>query len=365
MTKINYLRNRMKDEYESRKLEDAAIIGHTLIDEQEATQHFGKAFSDDLFNLALVYDELSQLDIALEFYAKSAHYLPNDDALAVAMRASSMAGVLARMGSRQVAAHFYSRARSIYSNVVGESHPSYADTLYNLGNLHALSNQRIPALRAHKKALKIREEAGTPEDILHSLHSIAFLFEDKGDKSQAANYAEAAVLHAKRHGTDADYSSACNYYAQILESTNQHEKALEMYACVLEKIAAMGCTRDTYADCLKNMAKINQHIGDTAHAEKCMVKALKAREFKSKERINDICFLIQLYLQDDTYDKAVRMLVYALAGIDEAGESADTAIDALLDALATAGDKTRLMEMIDQTRDLEKIREALDGVEGF
>ena len=365
MSKLSYLRIRMEDEYKNRNLDEAAKLGHTIINEQLVTQTLGKAFSDDLYNLALVYDELNLLDKALELYSKSTHYLPDDDAMAVAIRANNMGGVFARMGSTHVAAHFYYRARAILKDEVGTEHPSYGDVLYNLSNLYAQANDEDgydSVLRTHKQALKIRDKAGLHEDVLHSLHSIAFIYEEKGDEEQARFHARAAIIHASRHCADSDYISACNYFAQILESYGHHERALEMYSHVFDKIVATGCTRTTYADCLKTMAKISQKMGNIASAEEYMIRAIKARELDSKDKIDDICFLIRLYLQDDTYEKAVDMLVYALDDIGETdGKSVDAVIDALLDALAMAKDKPRLMEIIKKARDVDRIREVLSG----
>ena len=223
MTKISYLRKQMQAQYENRNLEEAAAIGRTLIAEQRRNRSLGKAFSDDLFNLGLVYDELGRVEEALEAYDLSTNFLADSDLNSWAMRSNNVGGVLAREGAGQMAGRFLARAHKFFRAANGAEHPSYADALYNLANFHgSAKGGASQALRLHKEALVIREKAGTPEDVLHSLHSIAFLHEGEGETAKASTYAEAAVLHAKRHGTDADYVSACNYMARILESNNQY-----------------------------------------------------------------------------------------------------------------------------------------------
>ncbi|MCL2572832.1 MAG: tetratricopeptide repeat protein [Defluviitaleaceae bacterium] len=345
MTKISHLRKSMSQAYHSRKLSEAAKLGETLIREHRAKNPHSPGLSDDLFNLALIYDELDQLEQAAMLYIESSHHIKTGDLTALAMRSNNLAGVLARIGALEPAYLHYQQAQHIYKRHLGSDHPSYADSLYNLANIAAEVFPDI-ALELHEEALEIRKKNGNSKDVLHSLHSMAFIHEEMGDYKKAASYGEAALNQA--YGLD--YVSACSYLAMLYESLNQHEKALEMYNQVIKN-----ADKSLHGDCLRSMATLNQAIGQTTMAEEYMLQHIKSQ--KEAGQLKDICFLIQLYLENDTYDKAVNILVYALNNMDTIS---DQNMDTLMDTLSQAKDKHQLLDAMRDANNAEKIRSILD-----
>jgi len=182
----------MKNEYVSRNLNEAAALGEALIKEQ-ISQTPGPGFSNDLFNLGLVYDEQNRLEKAAALYTKSLHHAGARDYEALATRSVNLAGVFARMEFFEPALHFYIQAREISKRHLGEEHPIYADTLYNLANLITDTDQDEAAISLHEEALAIREKTGLPDDILHSLHSLASLHGEAGDYEKALAYYSKAL----------------------------------------------------------------------------------------------------------------------------------------------------------------------------
>ena len=404
MTKISHLRKRMRDEYKNRNLAEAAALGDALISEHWNTQAPGPGCADDIFNLALIYDELNQLDKAANLYSESAQFLPENDFVALAKRSNNLGGVLARMGAIEPAFHFYSQAKHIYRRFLGENHPAYADSLYNLANMAASVNYTKEAMGWHTEALEIREKAGASGDIVNSLHSLAFLYENAGDYKKAASFAETALEQV----SDDNYASACNYLAQLYEADNESKKALALYNEVLGEISIAGCVRSDYlailsrkayltgttgdaaealklheevirmyhnltemdllgldnlfyANCQRNMAILSNALGDTSKAEEYMLASLKARKEAGGELMPDICFLLRLYLKDDAYEKAMDMLIYALMHADSPnGLESDKTVDILMETFDKAGNAHQLLEAMKDINNTEKIQPILE-----
>jgi len=398
----------MQEEYNARNLEEASTLGDALLNEHWATESHGISYANDLYNLALIFDEQNQLEKAAALYVESSQHISDNDFVALAKRSNNLGGVLARMGAYEPAYQFYMQARHIYKRHLGENHPTYADSLYNMANIAAEARHTDVALQLHTEALKIRASADNPEDTINSLHSIAFIHESTGDYKKAASFAEAALKQAQSQKSEATYTRACNYLARLYDALEQHEKALEMYKQTLDKMVKSGCKRGDYlsilsrkaylagktgkteealkhqeeafnmyhsltsldllkkdamfyADCLRNLAILNHSLGDTAQAEDYMLKSLKSRKKASGEIIEDICFLIQLYLQEDTYDKAMDMLVYALNCAESpTGPLADSTIETLMDALGQAEDKHKLLEAMKAVNSAEKVESILE-----
>ena len=400
MTKLNHLRNRVQTEYNNRKLEEAAELGEALLNEHYHLPEPAQGFTDDLYNLALIYDEMGQLDKAAALYSESSRHLEDNDFFSLAKRSSNLAGVLARMGAVEPAYHFFYQTKHIYQHFVKPNNPEYADSLYNLANISRAAGQVSDALKWHKEALKIREKSGTPDDILHSLHSIAFIHQQEGDYKEAISYAKKALEQASKN----DYASACIYLAELYEINDEDELALALYEEVLEKITKEGCKRTDYltvlcrkaylkgttgqiaesialhqevcrlyqsltnlntpgldelfyTNTLRNMAILNNAIGETNLAEKYMLQAIKTHKPESGDNIKDICFLIRLYLANDTYDKAIDMMIYALMNT---GEEEAKIINALTDAFTNAPDKQKLLAAMKNVNNYEKIQPILD-----
>ncbi|MCL2404583.1 MAG: tetratricopeptide repeat protein [Defluviitaleaceae bacterium] len=420
MTKIGYLRRRLNDEYHKRNLPRAADIGDALLKEH-MTNHFASpGYANDLFNVALVYDELGELERAASMYAASIrhicghgrqlpqtiflHSLSDAECLALSMRFNNLAGVLAQMGDYDQAREMYTWVRGLNSRAQPGHMQAVSDNLYNMGNVAACVNNKDEALRLHGQALIQRKQDGAAQDVINSLHSLANIYEQTGEYEKAIPFAESALEYSK----GGIHAGACCYLAELYELNCQHDKALELYEKVLEEISETGCMRrdymtvlnrqayltgmagDTnkaitlhkevfdmynsltgldlgnmdvafYPDSLRNMAMLNNSIGETSLAEDYMLESIKTRREAGGEDINDICFLIRMYLKNDDYDKLMGILIYALS---QAGgpksPNATATIDAILDSFSDAENTHMLLAAIKDVNDTDVIRSFLD-----
>jgi len=395
----------MHEEYQNGNLQAAATLGDAMLCEHWINDAPTLGFSDDLYNLAIIHDEMDQPESAVALYSESARYIPdNGDFLALAKRSNNLAGVLARLGAMEPAQHFFTQTKHIYSRYLGQDHPMYADSLYNLANLALISGKRKDAQAGHKEALKIRKKSGNKDDIMHSLHSLAAIYEEEGDYEKAVSYAKTAVESAP----PPDYATACNYLAELYELDDKQEEALKLYNEVLEAMPQTGCKRSDYltilsrkayltgktgntkealklheeacimynsleptdlleiddlyfANCMRNMAILHEKLGDPNQAEDFMLKSLNARKDIGGESTKDICFLIGLYLKNDTYDKAVDILIYALM---QTSEDESQMIDSLTKALAKAENTHKLLESMGAINSIEKLRPIFEKWQG-
>ncbi|MCL2197943.1 MAG: tetratricopeptide repeat protein [Defluviitaleaceae bacterium] len=404
MNKINYLRKVWTEKYEAKDLAAAAKIGEVLLDEHWHNENIhAKGYANDLFNLACVYDELGDLERAAELYSDSANRLVGEnlsgsERLQYSMRINSLATTLIRLGVKEPALFMLgSVAAGLHSE--DKNNPLYADALYNLGNASAETGFKKEAIRYHLDALKIRENEGHIEDIIHSLHSLAFIYEAMDDYGEAISYAETAMSYAVTD--DHGYARAVNYLASLYEGALKYEKAFPLYDRVLE-IAEKEVGREHsaylnvalrranllalldrheealsaheeirvvfarvsgkkhifYANCLRGMAMLHKTLNHPDEAEALILEAMKIRRNIFEDITLDITFLIRLHLQESNPTKALEALIYALM----CSGSDSPSFPELLNILVEVFSKTEMpdtmgfLDSMEVLNDKEKLR---------
>lgn len=404
MTKINYLRKCMNEKYNEGEFEAAAEIGETLLREHWNNKTlWTTGYSNDLFNLACVHDELDNLERAAELYSDSARQISvaEGEGLPFADRINNLAMVFIRLGIAEPAFFMLGNVASIRRRELGTFDPLYADSLYNLANAAAEIGRRNDSQKYHFEALKIRKKLGNTEDTINSLYSLAFLYESASEYEKAVSYAETAMRRST--GDDLAYAGACNYLAGLYEKCKNFDAALPLYDEVLEiasdkagrehsaylnitlrranlltmmnrpheALANYEEIRNTfmrvsgtkhifYANCLHGMAMLNKTLGDPARAEELILEAMKIRRNMHEDITLDIIFLINLHIQENNTDKALDALVYGLMRADSKEFSE------LLDSLVNIFQNTKkpvTSEFIEAVEDLdnrEKLRPILN-----
>jgi len=285
MTKISHLRARLQEEYQKRNLTQAADIGDALLTEHTSNNHTSPGYSNDLYNVALVYDELDETEKAAAIYAASIrhmnwpgnriphtiflHSLSDDQCLALSIRFNNLAGTLARMGDYGQAHDMYVWVRALNTRL--PDHPNaVSDNLYNIANVAASANNTDEAIRIHNQALTQRKQEGTPQDITNSLHSLAHIYEETGEYEKAIPLAESALDYTQG-GT---HASACTYLAELYEQDGQPQKALELYETALSQITSSNSTRRDHMTILSRQALLTSKTGDTKKAIKLLKEVL-------------------------------------------------------------------------------------------
>ena len=369
MNKIAYYRKKIYEQYANSELPGAAATGEALIAEYKSClANESAAFADDLFNLARVYDDMGFTERAVMLYVESANRVLGNtgESPAFALRLNNLAAVLSRQGNAEAAYRMYGHAAAIARGNYKDKSPELADAVYNLANAAADIGNRDEAIRLHSEALGIRQTAPS-EDIVHSMHSLAFLYEENKDYAKAVQYAAAAMDRASRAGKDT-YFGACYYLAELYSADEKHSQSRPLYESVLRwieetegrdhsafitvatrlaySLANLGAFKEAlalmysiheslrgktggdyicHAGCLRNLAILHKQLNEPLKAEEMMLKSLKIKKRvlgnHTREYIQDALFLIELYTDSDRLDKALEMLVFLLMHQNDADKA--------------------------------------------
>ena len=357
MNKVDYFRNRFADEFHSKEYSKAIETGKRLLFEQA---HINSAGSEnyvrDMFNLALAFENAGDIDSAVDVLRGSAWYssLLDHEGLLFAKCLTGLATLLGGMGHNESAYFMLARACEISASKLGENDPKLADSLYNLANAAIDIDMPAFALHYHLKALKIREMAEDKEDIINSLHSIAFIFESNESYDEACGFAKNAVEHAQEVDDELTYATCCTYLGELYAKCEKYDDALDMYciatdeieyvtgkehsaylnsafmkATILAKMSLhdeaiyifqeildifenyLGTRHLFFANCLRNLAIAYENSGDTFMSKITMLDAVRIKRQLNSCAVLDVIFVLRLSLRLGLMDEALKTLVYA------------------------------------------------------
>jgi len=376
MSKINQFRRRVLDSYHAFDLDEAARHGEALLREHWHNRTMlTPGYADDIYNLARVYDELGKFDRAVELYTDGAHLysrLASGDPTGYTNCLNNLAAVLHDMGQEESSAQLFGQLVSVKQFFSGDEDALFADSLYNLANAIADNEKHTgQAKQWHKQALKIRRKEGNTDDIIDSLHSLAYLHEMKEEYEKAVPLAETAMELAEGD----DYTIAVFYLASLYDAWGQNELAAKLYeeamgliyarvgkhhASYLDAATSLALLFDTmgrvndalllqkeiralyeatdgtahieYAECLRQSAELHKQLGEYDQAEALLLRSMKINLHHNRPLLEDIVHLIRLYLRAGDSDRALEVLVYALMR----GESKGAGLGQLLTKLAIA-----------------------------
>ena len=358
MNKVEYLRSRFADEFYNEEYNKAVETGKRLLSEQVHINRVGtENYVHDMFNLALAFENVGDTESAIEVLRGSAWYSSflDQGGLLYAKCLTGLATLLSEMGHGESAYFMLAKACEIYVDKLGENDPNLADGLYNLANAAIDIDMPAFALHYHLKALKIREKAEYKEDIINSLHSIAFIFESSESYDEACGFAKNAVEHAQEVDDDLTYATCCTYLGDLYAKCEKYEDALDMYciatdeieyvtgkehsaylnsafikATILAKLSlhdeAIACFREIldvfegylgirhlfYANCLRNLALSYENSGDLLMGKITMLDAARIKRQLNSCAVLDVIFVVRISLRLGLIDEALKTLVYAL-----------------------------------------------------
>jgi tetratricopeptide (TPR) repeat protein len=406
MSKINRFRKRLAEKYHTFELEEAVKSGEALLREHWNNRSMMTlGYARDIYNLARVYDELGEFERAMELYTDGAHLFSRHctgDAEAYTDCLNNLAAAMFDMGMEEASFQLFGQLVSVKRYFGHEQEPTYADSLYNLANALPTPLRMQHANQWHSEALEIRKQSGNTQDVMDSLHSLAFLHEEKEEYEKAVFYAKTAMELAQGE----DYPGAAFYLAELYKAWGRYEKAVPLYEevmdltrervgrthcrfvdvaaaraqlmdkmgrprealAILEEIRALleggaGVCPVSYTQCLRHMAELYKQLGEYEHAEQLLLRSLKISRKNETDINEDIVHLIRLYLHRDDNAKALEILVYALMHSDAKGPglthvltklalafnpSLEPAPETMLHALRVMNNRATLQPIIDK-----------------
>jgi hypothetical protein len=354
MNKISLLRHRIQELYEESNYAGAVETGEALLREHIINPHEkGMSYADDLFNLAYLHDTLGNFERAMFLYYESAREVVanSGESLAFTYRLNNLAALLSSHGYADNAYHLLQHVTRIQRGMLNADDPQLADGLYNMANAVAELNKPAEAMKLHQEALRIRRAAGNPADIVNSLHSMAFIQENRKDMKHAVLYAKEALQSAQND----DYFSAGFYLAGLYDENENFQQAENLYRDILTwvekradrthsafinvslRLAHVLARQDKsqealdifeeivgtfskidgeghlfYANCLRSMAILYRTVNQPAKAEELMYQSIKIRIGNKDETLDDLMFLFDMFLTGGQVQKAYELLVYLL-----------------------------------------------------
>ena len=364
MNKVTYFRKCIQEQYACHNLVEAAVIGESLISEFIACDiDKGASFADDLYNLAVIYDEMGLNEKAIGLYTASVNHIIqiNGGTGAITQRLMGLAALLSKQGNVDGAYWIFLHASLVANLSYGRDDPQLADAMYNLANAAADAGKDEEAISLQLEALSIYKEIGSVDDIVLCMHSIASIYETKNEHEQAVKYAADAMEQA--YGTD-DYYQACFYLAELYESEKNHTKSKPLYEKVLNwVVSAVGQNNSAYinvatklsytmaglgdytgalslmytvynslnkkptagnlcfASCLRNLSMLHNHAGEKEKAADFMLKSIRIKNKilgkSTSEQIQDLISVIEIYIENNQVKSALDVLVLLLMTSDE------------------------------------------------
>ena len=399
MNKVDYLRKRFADAFRKAHYSEATDIGKRLLAEMSRNGRTGsEAFASDAYNLALAYEKAGDLKSASEAYKSSVWHSGNYDneSLLFAKCLTSYAAMLSEAGATETAYFMYAKACDIKTEKLRTSDPLVADSLYNLANAANEVNMTDIALEYHIKALEIREKNGDLNDVVNSLHSIAFLHEKNKSLDKACEYAKRAVAQAIEIDDELTYPRACIYLAELYAKNNKPSDALEMYGFAADELGHLygkehsaylntAFTRATllgmeayypeaeeaymeildvfrgllgtnhlfYANCLRNLALIYEKQNELIASRDTFLKVVKIKQKISNCFSHDIISVLRLNLKMGLDREALEALVYALMYCDKSSWGYETCRNLIASVI--------LSDYVHESVDFFRMAEELEG----
>jgi len=263
MTKISYLRKNMQAEYESGNILASLEAGEALISEHRHIETAGTInFANDLFNLALVYDEAEKYDDAAAMYSESAReiFVLEGETVDFAKRLSGFASSLSKMDMHEPAYFLHYQVCKIYEEKAGKESTLYSDSVFNFANAAVGIGHLKEAINNHMFALSLRTIAAQHKDndaVIESFLVVAKLHEKNDDLEKAVSFTKAALELSDEKSEV--YVSANYYLAEIYEADEEFEKSLDTLQKVLDlTYDQVGTNHSSYINTLIKMALVKE-----------------------------------------------------------------------------------------------------------
>jgi CHAT domain-containing protein/tetratricopeptide (TPR) repeat protein len=192
----------------------------------------------------------------------------------------NLASLYEKMGNYAVALPLLQQAIGVIRDTLGERDPLYANSLSTLGSLYVDISDYAAALPLFRQALEIRRTAldeGHP-DFAMSLSNLAIPHRALGDHAAALPLLQQAldIFRAALGEAHPEYALCLRSQAVLHLAMNDGSAALPLFRQVLEiRRATLGESHPEYASSLSDLAMIQREMGDDAAALPLLRQALQ------------------------------------------------------------------------------------------
>ncbi|MDR1705096.1 MAG: tetratricopeptide repeat protein [Clostridiales bacterium] len=365
---VRTLRTKLTARHRAGEYGKCVYIGEKLIQLHKKNKNTESMnFADDLYNLAIVYEETGRLNRAIDLYADSMRVVEtvSGKGLDYAKRLTNLGVLYGRNGEHKTAMDFYVMAEDIVKRILGREHPDAVDALYNYASSLFDAGQYKKALKKHTEALERRRQRPETLDLADSINACGYCHEAMENKEKADRcFTEALSVTERVAGAQTEeYISGLMYYGGYLSRTDRLDEAAKSFdkaALLLKKTysenhiyyaGALGAAAEVYeklgnmkkslglrlktiaimekaiggnhlyfANSLKAIALGYNELGNTGKAITVMNKALRIKGSLMgrgcAEYTRDALLMVMFYLERMEYKKMAEILGGVLKHID-------------------------------------------------
>jgi CHAT domain-containing protein/Tfp pilus assembly protein PilF len=275
----------------------------------------------DLGNLGELYREMGKYDKAEQMMLEALKIekeMAGDEPPAYYESLNNLAGLYStNMCQYSKAEPLFKESLRIMKDLLGEKHPNYATTLNNLAGLYLATGQYEKAESFYKEAIKLHSEILGERHSVYStdLNNLSILYKKMGqyDKAEVLCKKSLNIRKEVLGEKNSLYASSLNNLASIYDDIGQYDRAEELYIEALNiKREVVGEKHPDYAVSLNNLAIIYFKINQLDKAEPLFKEALLIRKEKLGEKhplyaisLNN---LAKLYQRKKLYNKSEELI---------------------------------------------------------
>lgn len=365
---VKNMRGKLIARHQAGEFGKCVFIGEKLIRLHRQNKNTrSMSYADDLFNLAIIYEDMGRYQRAVGYYTESLKVLQELSGIGVsfAERLTNLAIAHNKAGEHLTALGIHSKALSILRKRLGQEHPIALESLSNLANCMLDAKMYKNALKTHLQALEILRHRPDSVALADCLNACGYSAEGLEDMEQAEGYfIEALDVIAKSFGTGCEfYVTSLLYLSEFWNRTGKHADAVKGYnksAALLKKFdpgnrmghaAALGGAAEAYeklgdikkslsvrlrslgvmeksiggnhlylANMNKNIAMGYGAMGDSESAIRLLKKTLKIKESiigrHNESYAKDVLALSYFYAERREYKKVTSTLKQFLKQVD-------------------------------------------------
>ena len=248
-------------------------------------------YSDHLSNYALFYQMINNYAVAEQLFLRvidSDRNLGRRRELAISL--GHLATLYQEMGKLSAAEPLLTEALGLKLETVGETHPSYANTLTRLSQIYRLLLNSEKAERFARKSLRIRQRSlGENHPLVaHGLCDLGLQLSGNVEKLDEAEQCLKKAIDIQRRflgENDSDLALSLNNLARVCIRRGQYADAEEL----LEEAAAIwrvtcGERHPIYTVAINSLAVLHMKKGNYTVAEELIRQALATRQFVHGEK---------------------------------------------------------------------------------
>ena len=201
----------------------------------------------------------------------------------VADTLNNLGAAWSSLGEKKKAIEYYTQALEMKKSFLGESHPSFAETLHNLGTAWSDLGKNKKAIEYYEKALEMKKAflGESHPSVADTLNNLGNAWSDLGKNKKAIEYYEKALEMKKSFLGESHPSVAetLNNLGTAWSDLGEKKKAIEYYEKALEmKKAFLGESHPSVADTLNNLGNAWSSLGEKKKAIEYYEKALEMKK---------------------------------------------------------------------------------------